>query len=404
MGEESARSFQSAQGRRAGFDPPRVHGFNIDALDGLNAAIAANLSTGDEVGLSVHVRQHGRVLADLWGGRVAPGAAATAWGEDTVVNLWSLTKIVATLAILHAVERGVLELDLPVAAYWPEYGVQGKDAVTLAHLLSHTSGTAGWTTPFTVSDLYDHAAAASRLAAQSPRWVPGTRSGYAAACFGTPLSEVLRRTTGMSLREYVEHEVTPPLGADLQVGLLPRDYPRAADLIPPVTPPPMGAPLPPLFREIFRAPAITPADAGRADWRAADIGAANGHGNARSVAMIGEAFLNDTLIGSELRNQVFTPRSEGPDLVLGMNLNWGLGFALATGPTFSRLPDTAAVWGGWGGSLLVIDPSTDLVIAYVMNKMSPDLLGSSRAYEYVELTYSALTTSTPERPDMEEES
>lgn len=368
-----------------------VHGHTDPAFEPLRDLLSQQLATGEEIGVSIHVRHAGRVLADLWAGRVGAPAAADAWERDTLVNIWSITKVVSTLAVLHAVDRGLLDLDAPVANSWPEFAAGGKASVTLAQLLSHTSGVCAWDPPFTLDNLYDHRYAASRLASQETWWTPGTASGYGATSFGTPLSELLRRAAGMPLHDYVTTYVAQPLGAGIYIGLPRALRSRAATLIPPTaSPPPLAHDRPPLFKRTFTAPRVS-AEATLTDaWRDADIGAANGHGNARSVALVGEAFLDDRLVRPAVRTRVFEAHSDGPDLVLGLPLQWGLGLALATKASFDYLPEGAGVWGGWGGSMLVIDPANHLVVAYVMNKMAPDLVGSERARLFLSQIYTLL--------------
>ena len=179
------------------------------------------------------------------------------WGEDTIVNVWSSTKTVTSLAALILADRGLLDLDATVATYWPEFAANGKQDIKVRHLLSHTSGVAGWQEPMTIEDLFDWEKATSLLAAQAPWWEPGTASGYQALNFGHLIGELIRRTTGKSLKDFVRDEIAGPLDADFQIGARPDDAGRIAELIPP---PPFDIPFDALpedspMRKTFTNPA-----------------------------------------------------------------------------------------------------------------------------------------------------
>lgn len=262
-----------------------VHGTCDARFAGVRDALVAQLDSGEELGASICVDLDGSQVVDVWGGLAEEGRP---WEQDTLVNVWSTTKTVTNLAALMLVDRGLLDPYSPVSRYWPEFAANGKDGVEVRHLLSHTSGVSGWAQPITVEDIYDWDLAASRLAEQAPWWDVGTASGYHALNQGHLVGEVLRRVSGQGLKEFVRDEIAGPLDADFQIGCAPSDYSRVA----PVTPPP---PLPidiasldpdsPMVKT-FTGPPADAAVANTDGWRAATIGAANGHGNARSVVRI----------------------------------------------------------------------------------------------------------------------
>src|SRR5580698_2931292 len=148
-----------------------VHGTCDSRFVGVREALAEQLDNGEELGASIYVDLDGEGVVDIWGGEAAAGRP---WVEDTIVNVWSTTKTVTNLAALMLVDRGQLDPYAPVSKYWPEFAANGKDAIEVRHLLSHTSGVSGWEQPITVEDIYDWDTATSRLAAQAPWWVPGT--------------------------------------------------------------------------------------------------------------------------------------------------------------------------------------------------------------------------------------
>ena len=258
-----------------------------ERFDAVRRALAGNVESGQELGASIVLDLDGDVVADIWGG-FCDEARTVPWQRDTITNVWSTTKTVTSLAALMLVDRGQLDVDAPVAQYWPEFAAAGKQDVLVRHLLSHTSGVSGLDQPAVVADLYDWDKSTARFAAQAPWWEPGTASGYHALNFGHLIGEVLRRITGTSLRQFVADEIAGPLGADFQIGAAESDWPRIADVIPP---PPLPFDLEAIGMDsptvkTLTGPAADASNANTPGWRRADIGAANGHGNARSVARI----------------------------------------------------------------------------------------------------------------------
>ena len=175
-----------------------VHGHADARFDKIAEALAEELGSGAEVGAAIAIDVDGESVLDIWGGH-ADAAKTVPWGEDTIINVWSSTKTVTSLAALMLADRGLLDLDATVATYWPEFAANGKQDIRVRHLLSHTSGVSGWQEPITIEDLYDWDKATSLLAAQAPWWEPGTASGYHALNFGHLIGELIRRTTGTSL-------------------------------------------------------------------------------------------------------------------------------------------------------------------------------------------------------------
>ena len=297
------------------------------------------------------------------------------------MNVFSTSKNVTSLAVLVLVDRGLIDLDAPVAQYWPEFAAHGKDKVLVRHVLAHLSGVSGWEQPVSVQDLYDLPTSTARLAAQEPWWEPGTAAGYHALTFGHLLGELVRRVDGRSLTGFVAEELARPLGADVQIGAREQDSPRVAPVIPP---PPLDLDLdldtldpasvavrtmtgPTPDAELVNTPA----------WRNAEIGAANAHTNARGlvnllhVITLGGAACGVRLLSEETIDQIFEVQADGPDLVNGAHTKWGTGFGLTPSPVAPFLPGgRVAWWGGWGGSIAVMDLDRRVTVAYAMNKMA----------------------------------
>jgi CubicO group peptidase (beta-lactamase class C family) len=374
-----------------------VHGTFDDRFAGVRDALAAQLDT-DELGASIAVDVDGETVVDIWGGH-RDEARTAPWTQDTIVNVWSTTKTITALAVLTLAEKGQLDVHAPVAEYWPEFAANGKEGVLVKHLMAHTSGVAGWDPPFTAEDMYDWDSAVARLAAQAPWWEPGTASGYHAQNQGHLLGELVRRTDGRSLKQYVAEELAGPLGADFQIGAKPEDEGRIAPVIPP---PPLPIdlsaldPASPVAR-CFTGPVADAANANTAAWRAADMGALNGHSNARGVLDImrvvslgGEAG-GVRLLSDKTVDLIFDVQADDVDLVLGAPFRRGIGFGLSPSGAVPYLPEgRVAFWGGWGGSIIVMDLDRHVTTSYMMNRMAPGIVGSPRSEAYLGAVYAAL--------------
>jgi CubicO group peptidase (beta-lactamase class C family) len=371
-----------------------VHGTCDERFAGVRDALALQLD-GEELGASVAVDLDGAVVVDLWGGyrdvdRTSP------WTQDTIVNVWSTTKCVLNLAALMLVDRGDLDVHAPVGDYWPEFAAKGKKGVEVRHLMSHTSGVSGWDTPFSIRDMYDWEPACERLAAQRPWWEPGAASGYHAKNQGHLVGELIRRITNTTVKTFVDREIAGPLGADFQVGARQADWGRIAELVAP--PPEEEAPLDP--SSVRGKTALGPKGSVKAamspEWRLADLGALNGHSNARGVLdvlrvlSLGGGAGNVRLLKPETIELVFDQQSDGVDLVLGEPFRFGIGYCLGS-PVVPYVPSGRTFfWGGWGGSLVVMDLDRRLTISYMMNRMAGGIIGSDRSEAYVRAVYEAL--------------
>jgi CubicO group peptidase (beta-lactamase class C family) len=369
-----------------------------DRFDGVRAALARNLDSGEELGASLVLDIDGEIVVDLWGG-FRDEARTVPWSEQTITNVWSTTKTVTSLAALMLVDRGELDVDAPVARYWPEFAAQGKQDVLVRHVMSHASGVSGLEQPAVVEDLYDWPRATSRMAAQAPWWPPGTASGYHALNYGHLVGEVVRRISGKTLKQFVAEEIAGPLGADFQIGAPESDWDRIADVVPP---PPLPFDLAALDPDspvvkTLTGPPVAAEVANTPGWRRADLGAVNGHGNARSVARVlsvvarGGEVDGVRLLGQDTIDLIFREQQNGIDLVLGVPLRFGIGYGLPQRDILPWIPDERiCYWGGWGGSMIVMDVGRRTTISYMMNQMGPGIIGSDRSTEYGHAIYDAL--------------
>jgi len=358
-----------------------IQGTCDERYEGVRKTLSDSLDAGGDVGASVAVFVDGEPVVDIWGGS-ADEAGTRPWERDTITNVWSTTKTMTFLAALMLADRGELDFHAPVAKYWPEFAAAGKERVEVRHVMGHTAGLSGWAEPMKPEDLADWDRCTALLAAQEPWWEPGTASGYHAVTQGYLIGEVIRRITGQSFGHFLATEIAGPLGADFQVGLPPSDDARVSLVIPPPLPDigdldPNG-----VLVRTFTNPPIDAAMAHTEWWRRAEIPAANGHGNARSVATIQSVIAGSgeargvRLVSEKGCEAIFEEQADGMDLVLGIPIRFGMGYGL--GSEMMPLGPRACYWGGYGGSVIVMDQETRLTVCYVMNKMDSGLTGDLR--------------------------
>lgn len=362
-----------------------IHGTVDPRFAAVRDAFAQNFTNGAENGAAFCMTLEGKPVVDIWGG-YADEAQTRPWQKDTIVNVYSTTKTMTALTALYLADKGALKFEDPVAKYWPEFAANGKADVTVAHLMSHSAGLSGWKEPLVREDLYDWEKATSLLAAQAPYWTPGSAPGYHAMTQGYLVGEVIRRVAGETVGTVFRKQIAEPLGADFHIGLPATEDHRVADL----TPPPASGTLgqgtaDPLIANMAGNPPINPLDTRTRAWRAAEIPAAGGTGNARSVALVHTILANGGYAaGRQIMSEAGCRKAlelqiEGNDKILGIPVRYGLGFGLPGGVANFPNPNTI-FWGGYGGSLAVIDMDQHATYAYVMNKMAPTTTGDLRAF------------------------
>ena len=373
-----------------------THGFCADRFSPVREAFEANFAQGKELGACVAVTHDGEPVVDLWGGDA--DSEGRPWQEDTIINVYSTTKTMAAICILMLADQKAIDLSAPVARYWPEFAQSGKDKVTVGHVMSHSAGLSGFDPPLEeIEELYDWNGICEHLAAQTPWWEPGTQSGYHAITQGYLQGEIVRRVTGRSLGTFFKEEVASKLGADFHIGLDQGDDSRVAELQPPQQGPGAENVEPDsILARTFAGAALTGAEPRTEEWRRAEIPAAGGIGNARAVARIHSALAcGGQVDGVSLMSEsgvhvILEEQTRGMDLVFGTPLVFGMGFGL-NDSAFPISPNPRAFfWGGWGGSLAVIDLDARVSIAYVMNRMESNLMGDPRGASIAQAVYAAL--------------
>ena len=375
-----------------------IHGFCDEQFKSVKEAFTQNFEEGLEVGASFAATLNGKPVIDIWAG-YSDAAQTKPWEKDTIVNVYSTTKVMAAICTLMCVDRGLLDLDAPVAKYWPEFAQGGKEKIPVRNLLSHTAGLSGFDKPISIETLYNWEKVVNLLAAQKPWWEPGTKSGYHAITFGHLLGELVRRVTGKTIGTFFKEEVADPLGADFHIGLPEEHDFRVGELIPPpeMDLSQLGAVDPnSVAVKTFMSVATSPAETKTRAWRAAEIPAANGHGNARAVARITSAVAcggeidGVRLFSLETIEKALEEQSYGTDLVLMVPIRFGLGLGLQGKEAPIGPNQRVLYWGGWGGSVSIMDLDAKLSIAYVMNKMVSTLTGDPRSVRPIEALYNSL--------------
>lgn len=425
-----------------------THGWVADGWEPVREAFEANFARRYEVGAAYSAYHRGEKVVDLWGG-LADEKSGAPWQEDTVVMTFSTTKGATALVANLLAQRGDLDVETPVAEYWPEFTAAGKAGVTVDHLLSHRAGLAWVDRLVSMDDALTWDPVIRALEAQAPSWEPGTAHGYHATTFGWLVGEVVRRVSGASLGTTFRTEVAEPLGLDYHIGLPESEEPRVAHLIPIMeaiasgrisiggegagiggegagTAGPGGGPETNAYlaamaerAEEYLAPdgpltkALT-APSGTFDGidklsdsrkvHAAELPAYNGIGDARSLACMYGACIGEVVTdqGEKVRllddrqlAEAVRQRTEGPDRVLlGLDIQWGLGFMLNRGILGAAGLGGSRAFGhfGMGGSGAWGDPDAELALAYVMNRMDIGTTGDRRMISLMQASYEVART------------
>jgi CubicO group peptidase (beta-lactamase class C family) len=360
-----------------------VEGFCTPRFEPLRRLFSELIESGQDQGASLAVTVDGEFALDLWGGW-ADEARTRRWQRDTITCVFSMTKTMLALGALVLVDRDQLDLDAPVARYWPEFAAAGKSGVLVRHILSHTAGLSGWNERVSLEDLYDWNKCTALLAAQEPWWTPGTASGYHSQTMGFLVGEVVRRITGRRVGRFFAEEIAGPLGADFHIGLDRSEFARVSNVVPWPPQPPGDATVDPnsvQFKTTTNGVLENISDAWSEAWREADLPSANGHGNARSVARLQSVVANGgevgcvQLLSPRTIARIFEVHADGRDLVIVERLKMGIGYGLPQRQTLPFIPDRRiCLWGGAGGAMVIVDVDRRMTLAYVMNKMVPLLV------------------------------
>ena len=355
------------------------------------------------------LRSNGDDLVNLWAG-AKDAAGNEPWQQDTLVNVYSVTKGITALAVAAIVEDGHFDYATEVRSIWPEFKA-GQSGLTIAQLLSHQSGVPGVDEPIDIDDMYNWPKMVRLLEQQLPYWTPGTAAGYHALHWGYLIGEVVRRATGIGLGRWVADRLATPLNADFYLGLPQSLHARCADLIGPnrarkssedVTTPPAPPERPELFAAALLNPPVRPwKDACSAAWRSAEIAAANGQASGQGIATLYDAAANDGRVAdvrilkpASIAAVVTEEVGLATDLILDKPMRRGRGLILNTlgeyGPNANAFGHSGA-----GGALGFADPDAGFGFGYAMNQMQPGIVEQTRAGLLIEaVSYTHLTLPT----------
>ena len=370
-----------------------IHGQYDKKFELIVDSFEKQFELGLDIGSSLAVTCEGEMVIDVWAGS-KDKAESLPWEEDTIVNVFSSTKNATSLAAYVLADRGQLDFSAPVAKYWPEFAQQGKENILISHIMSHSSGLPGWDSPVSGQDLYDPDKVAALFENQEPWWEPGTALGYHAITIGNLMGEIIKRISGKTVGNFFREEIAEPLDIDFHIGLDDKHHSRVAEIHQAVESNPEdifeleeGS----VMQKVMTNGIISAPDALTPEWRRAEIPAAGGHGNGRSIAESmalmansgtykGKRIFSDELMKFALEEQI-----RGNDLVLVEPLRWGIGFGLPidNASWMGYLEEGACFWAGWGGSMSIADTTKRVSFGYTPCLMEEGAIGAARSQNLV---------------------
>jgi CubicO group peptidase (beta-lactamase class C family) len=398
--------------------PTAVQGYCDNRFAEVADEFRNNFDERGELGASVAMIVGGQVVVDLWGG-YADADRRTPWQQDTICTVFSCTKGAVSLCAHMLAIEGELDFDATVATYWPEFAAAGKQDVLVRHLLTHQAGLPAVRNPLKPGAFLDWEHMVDVLAAEEPFWQPGSAHGYHGLTFGFLVGEVIRRVTGQTVGEFLRREVAEPLDIDFHLGLPASEHGRVSHVA--AAPPPApGDPVTPYLIKAMTDPTsmqalmlannggwLLPEQWDSPESLSAEVPAAGGVGNARSLAQLYSAIVHERRVGrvsfsyEDIVRMGAVQSAETSDVMLFAPGRWTLGFMkAATSPRGVEPPvrvvlsEDAFGHTGHGGSIGFADPVADLSFAYVMNRMDPDLGLSAKGQSLVDAAYRALGYSS----------
>jgi len=345
---------------------------------------------GLDQGSSLALTCEGEIVVDIWSGH-RDVAKTKLWEEDTIVNVFSSTKNATSLCAFVLADRGQLDFFAPVAQYWPEFAQNGKEKVLVSHVMSHSAGLPGWDKPVSVTDIHDADKVAALFEEQAVWWEPGKELGYHAISIGNIMGEIIKRISGKSVGNFFREEIAEPLNIDFHIGLDDKHHDRVAEIHQPIAEDPStlfdmeeGS----IMHRVMTNGIMTSPDALTPEWRRAEVPAAGGHGNGRSIAESmalianGGSYKDKQLFSEETAQHALKEQIQGTDLVLGEPLRWGIGFALPINNSTWHsyfTGDQVCFWAGWGGSMSIADMEKKVSFGYTPYMMEEGAIGAERS-------------------------
>ena len=368
-----------------------IDGHSDSAFSNVLDVFTQLLEDPEQRGASLCVQVAGETVIDVWGG-VIDRHAEQLWQRDTLVNIFSSGKPVAAVVLLQMVAEGRLQLDTPLAEYWPEFALQGKQQITLRHILSHQSGVSAVLEPLVPEALFDWERMVAAVENTPPWWTPGRAHGYAPMTYGWLVGELIRRVDGCEPGEAIAKRIAQPLQLDLYLGLTERELPLVGDvmrmkgvfgdatslrLMKVMGNEPQG-----MTAKAFANPPSMMTSTNKLEWRQMQQPAANAHSTARGLAGFYTGLLQGQLLDSEMLNEMLTEHSVGVDLTLHTKTRFGLGCMLEQ---VDELPASYSLGAqsfghpGAGGTLGCADPEREVSVAFITNSLGASVLMDPRA-------------------------
>ncbi|WP_394693475.1 serine hydrolase domain-containing protein [Hyphobacterium sp.] len=375
-------------------DTPDIHGFTAPGFEPVRDAFASLWDGNDEIGAAFAIEIDGEPIVDLWGGWTGKKREAE-WARDTIVPVFSTGKAITALVMGWLKDQGHFAFTDRVADYWPDFANNGKGEVTIAQALSHQAGLSGLSEPMEASDWFDRDFIEARIAAQAPLWPLGQGSGYSPLVYGFIADAIALRTDGRSIGQILKAEITGSHGIDFFIGTPESEHARTAEHRLPPKAPDLGE-INEITKLAFLKPWSSPGRRGASEWRKAEFPAANGHGNARSIAALMGLYANegrlgdDALIAPATIAELMAEQVRGPDRVLPFDLSLGMGVMRNTTNGFYG-PESASIGHyGMGGSCGFADPVRHLSGSYTPCQLSFHLAGDPRAVSLINAGYGCL--------------
>ena len=387
-----------------------INGYYEPKFEQVLKEFIQNFQQRDEVGASICIKIEGETVVDLWGGQADPKKNKP-WDKDTVSIIFSCTKAAVALCAHMLIDQRKLELNAPVTNYWPEFGKNGKENITVAMMLNHSAGLPAFREPIKKGGFADWDYMVHRLEEEAPFWEPGTRNGYHMISFGWTVGELIRRASGQSLGTFFKENVADPLELDYWIGLPEEIEPRVAPIT--LSKYVIGDPLPEFMQALLTKPesisSLSLMNTGRfmvndLRYSAAEIGGAGGVSNARGIAgMFAPLACDGSLNGVKLVSKDTITRmsqvsmATQQDLTLLIPSRFALGFMKAVDNRHRSYENESLIIGekafghaGAGGSLGFADPECRLSFAYTMNRQGHGIMINHRGQSLVDACYQAL--------------
>lgn len=365
-----------------------IEGYCAAQFGAVAERFADNFAAGREVGASLAVTHHGALVVDVWGG-YTDATFTRRWRHDTLVNMMLVSKALSAIALFLLVERGLVDPDAPVAKYWPEFAAGGKAELPLGFVLDHRAGLPWIEESLPRGSAYDARAMADALARQTPLFAPGSDPAYHVLSQGYIVAEIVRRVTGESLGSFFRREIAAPLQVDYHIGLRPDELERCADFVlAPDAGLRRGLENPQTPDGMYWKELAAGEEFNSVAFRRAEIPSANGHGNARAVALLYGNLAQ--VLAPETIDRLRAERHNIVDRIRPRHYHQASGVVRNSPPVAYMGPNPGAFGHqGAGGAIGFGDPENAIGFGYGMNYYAPSGEAERRA-PLIDATYAAL--------------